>query len=190
MMRKSRTILLCAAAALAVVSCQRAPDYSAKITQLDQALVRVDSAALVFETIDRQSGVELAASIDADVKYIAERYHKDMQKETAMLVSQYKSTANIIKDWGSRHRRVTKELERTNHQLNNLKAALEIGATEDSEGNPFTDEYVERAFAQEVTVAEHLVEEILDMEERLGRAHKVHDSMKAQIDAVIATLPE
>ena len=112
-----------------------------------------------------------------------------MDKNTAMLISQYKSTANIVKDWSSKHRRIGKEIQRTRHQLANLRDALKIGATEDSEGTAFTPEYVDRVFNQEITVAGHLVDEIHDMAGRLERAESICATMQPQVQEVLDGLP-
>lgn len=174
---------------MVMASCQRQPDYASEINALESALERVDSAATVFETVSLERGVELGQTINGEVKRVAAVYTNDMDKSTAMLISQYKSTSNIVKDWNSKHRRIGKEIERTKHQLTNLRDALKKGATEDSEGTAFTAEYVDRVFNQEITVAGHLVDEIGDMAERLERAERVYTQMQPQVQEVLDQLP-
>ena len=174
---------------LVLASCQRQPDYLSEMDALDSALLRVDSAATVFEAVSLERGIELNQTINGEVKRVANAFTAEMDKNTAMLISQYKSTANIVKDWSSKHRRIGKEIQRTRHQLTNLRDALKIGATEDSEGTAFTPEYVDRVFNQEITVAGHLVDQIHDMAGRLERAESSYASMQPQVQQVLDGLP-
>lgn len=175
--------------ALLFAGCQRQPDHSGKIQSLDKLLVQLDSAELVFSEVDRSEGIELRKKIDADVKRIAANYTEEMSRETASLVSQYKSTGNIVKNWGKRHKRISREIERTRKQLQDLKKALEIGATEDQDGNAFTPEYVEKVYTQECTVAEHLIEEIEDMHERQSRARSTYEKYEPSVERILEQLP-
>ena len=164
---------------LVLASCQRQPDYLSEMDALDSALLRVDSAATVFEAVSLERGIELNQTINGEVKRVAAAFTAEMDK----------NTANIVKDWSSKHRRIGKEIQRTRHQLSNLRDALKIGATEDSEGTAFTPEYVDRVFNQEITVAGHLVDQIHDMAGRLERAESSYVSMQPQVQQVLDGLP-
>lgn len=189
-MKKLLTYTLAMALIGMVYACQRTADHSEKIQSIDLAIERVDSARQVFMTIDQNEGSRLNQAINGNVKRIATHYADDMDKETGMLLSQYKSTANIVKDWGSRYRRVYNEINRTEHQLSNLKKALEMNATQDSLGNAFTPEFVDRVFQQEMTVADHLVEEISDMKDRLQRAQESYETLHPRVQPLLDALPQ
>lgn len=177
------------ALALVLTACQRQPDHSEKIQSLDQLQSRLDSAEALFAEVDLSKGVELRKRIDADVHRIAANAPEEMSRESASLVSRYKSTGNIIKNWSKRHNRVNREIDRTRKQLGDLKQALEMNATEDSDGNAFTPDYVQKVYTQECTVAEHLIEEIEDMHERLGKAQVTYEKFKPSIDRILEQLP-
>lgn len=175
---------------MTVQSCSGSRSYSNEQLALDTMLDRLDSAEAVFNAIDVTRAAAMTREINSDVEHIAAHFTTDMMKETGAIISQYKGTAKVMKDWAPRYRRIAREIGRTRSQLIGFKEALAAKATVDGDGTAITPDYVSRVFNQETTVAEHLMEEIEEMNALFERAEENYQRMKPAVDRVLAELPE
>lgn len=157
---------------LALQACQSSAErYAKEIAALDSALVAVDSAAIIFGTIEAVAVKEAFATINKDLKeaqFLLET--EEVDAEVARIFAEYTRARRLIKDFPQRMRTLPAELERTKLQLSGLKSALEGNATVDAMGNKITPEYVKKQHELELNLARGLCEELRNTAEYAERS--------------------
>jgi uncharacterized protein YukE len=169
-------------------SCQPKVDHAAVLKTLDSSYQAVETAEKKFNSIDRFNTEQLFKGIKADLDYVQATYKGEMKYDDAKLFADYRSITKLVKDFGHRHTRLKKEIQRTKKQIFDLKSALEAGATKDAAGNNFSALYVEKQCAQEKRIAEEVVTEIDEMVERLQKAQERYNKLYPDIEAAFVEL--
>ena len=140
------------------------------LPDLKAVLMAVDSAAMRFEAADHSAAVPAHARVDSTLAIVEARMHGlvvnlDQGKPFSLLDERRR----MLKRQPGRERRIQQEIDRTRRQIGHLVDAIVDGAKVDAEGTPMDPAYFDRAVADELRIAEHLVEEIdiaLDFLER------------------------
>lgn len=191
-MNKSTSLfcLLMVAGTLFLGSCQMPADHSSRIATLDSLYTAVEEAEGRFNKINAFNTDQFFKGIEVDLSVIQDSYEGAMGRDMAADLASYRSITKLVKNFSSRHKRVKSEILRTKTQLLDLNQALNGGATQDSQGNQFTPEYVDKVFGQEKKVAESLIREIDDMIDRLKRAQERYDDLHSKVAPIIDSLKQ
>ena len=160
-------------------------DHSAKTVALDSLNAEVEEAEGRFNLINAFNTDQFFKGIEADLAVVQDNYEGSMDREMATDLAGYRSITKLAKNFLSRHKRVKAEILRTKTQLLDLSQALSGGATQDSQGNQFTPEYVNKVFGLEKKVAESLIGEIDDMIDRLKQAQDRYDELHPKVAAIV-----
>lgn len=189
-MKKSAFLVLslCLTLAFVLGSCTPPVDHSAKVTTLDSLYADVEAAELRFNTINRFNTDQFFENIEAELSLVQDNFEGSMDRDMAKTLADYRSITKLVKNFSSRHKRLGGEIARTKAQLRGLTQALSDGATQDSQGNQFTPEYVNKVFSQEQKVAKSLIEEIDEMIDRLNTAQTRYDELHPEVEVIIASL--
>jgi hypothetical protein len=165
-------------------------DHSAKIVALDSLNAEVEEAEGRFNLINAFNTDQFFKGIEADLAVVQDNYEGSMDREMAADLAGYRSITKLAKNFLSRHKRVKAEILRTKTQLLDLSQALSGGATQDSQGNQFTPEYVNKVFGLEKKVAESLIGEIDDMIDRLKQAQERYDELHPKVAPIVDLLKQ
>ena len=182
--------LLVLSGSLFLDSCQMPADHSAKIVALDSLNAEVEEAEGRFNLINAFNTDQFFKGIEADLAVVQDNYEGSMDREMATDLAGYRSITKLAKNFLSRHKRVKAEILRTKTQLLDLSQALSGGATQDSQGNQFTPEYVNKVFGLEKKVAESLIGEIDDMIDRLKQAQERYDELHPKVAPIVDLLKQ
>ena len=173
-----------------IFGCQSSGSHTEKVRVLDSLYTEVEEAEKVLAQIPHDTAMKTIAAIQKDLKYVQDTYEGDMNKDHALKLADYRSVSRIVKNYGKRKKRLESEIERTKSQLKGLKEALEMGATEDKEGNKIDSDYVEQAFSQEKKVAENLIEEIHEMEDRVEMMQTRYIELLPRVNPILDSLKQ
>lgn len=190
---KKSAVLFCLMAltgSLFLDSCQMPADHSVKIATLDSLNAEVEEAEGRFNLINAFNTDQFFKGIEADLAVVQDNYEGSMDREMAADLAGYRSITKLVKNFMSRHKRVKAEILRTKAQLLDLSQALSGGATQDSQGNQFTPEYVNKVFGLEKKVAESLIGEIDDMIDRLKQAQERYDELHPKVASIVDSLKQ
>lgn len=168
--------------------CKSHEQYASEIGVLDSLREEVTDAAERFGEIPFDQTVTTINTIESDLEAIQREYIGNMPKAQAMMLGSYYESKKICKNFSSRYKRLSNEIERTDKQLKDLSGALQTGATEDTEGNQFTPIYVKEVFTQEVSVAKSLITEIDDLNQRVSKLEMRYEDLKPQITELMDSL--
>jgi len=188
---KKSAVLFCLMAltgSLFLDSCQMPADHSVKIATLDSLNAEVEEAEGRFNLINAFNTDQFFKGIEADLAFVQDNYEGSMGREMAADLAGYRSITKLVKNFMSRHKRIKAEILRTKAQLLDLSQALSGGATQDSQGNQFTPEYVNKVFGLEKKVAESLIGEIDDMIDRLKQAQERYDELHPKVASIVDSL--
>ncbi|MFT5184681.1 MAG: hypothetical protein ACI84C_001814 [Flavobacteriales bacterium] len=169
-------------------SCESKVDHIAVIQSLDSTFQSVETAEKKFNNINRFNTEQFFKGIKGDLDYVQASYKGEMAYDMAKLFADYRSITKLVKDFGHRHTRLKKEILRTKKQIFDLQSAIMAGATQDAEGNKFSNLYLETHSSQEVRIAKELVDEIDEMVERLKKAQARYDQVYPEIEAAFREL--
>ena len=137
---------------------------------LQVALLSVDSAAARFEAADHGAAVPAHAKVDSALAIVEARMTGlVVNLEQGQPFSLLDERRRMLKRQPGRERRIRQEIDRTRRQIGHLVTAIVDRAKVDAEGTPIDAAYFDRAVADELRIAQHLVEEIdiaLDFLER------------------------
>lgn len=168
--------------------CEPSHNFPEETRLLDSLYEEVGSAAERFGEIAQEKTSQTILNIEADLDKIQKTYVGDMPREKAFMLGEYYESKKICKNFDSRYKRLQNEISRTSQQLKDLSGALKTGATQDTEGNQFTEIYVKEVFTQEVSVAKSLITEIDDLKQRVAKLEMKYEELKPQIQELMDSL--
>ncbi|MFZ6053187.1 hypothetical protein [Halocola ammonii] len=173
-----------------IFGCQSSGNHTEKVRILDSLYTEVEEAEKVLAQIPHDTAMKTISAIQKDLKFVQDTYEGDMNKDHALKLADYRSVSRIVKNYGQRKKRLEDEIERTKSQLTGLKEALEMGATEDKEGNKIDSDYVEQAFSQEKKVAENLIKEIHEMRDRVEMMQTKYIETLPKVNPILDSLKQ
>lgn len=181
-MKKYIVIALFTSLLFAQACTSPAEKYQSEIAGIDSLLSELQSSMEVFKSIPSDEVNKAFKQMNDDLKR-AQFYLQDstVSIEEATLFSEYTSARRLVKDFPERLRSMPQEYDRTLHQLNGLKQALESGATHDQLGNKIDDSYVETQYNMERKLAETLARELRFTEDYATRAMKAYAELEPQV---------
>jgi hypothetical protein len=142
------------------IACGGVKNPEEKIALLDAKLLSLDSAGKTFSSLNFDQLQTINDSVESHLNFIQRTYVGKQTEELAKPLSDYRSLKKILPDIGKSSKKMEVELIKTKKQLNDLKEAIQTGATIDGVGNKIDNAYVERVLKEEMDVATNLIREI------------------------------
>lgn len=174
-------------ALITLSACQsNSNNFSAEVATTDSLLTAVDAAAKRYEAVDAAKVKSALQTIKDDMVAMRMLSNEVLDSADAVLFSEYNSAKRLIKDFPKRNDRIIQELDRTRQQLQQFKAMLQSGATEDKDGNKITAEYVKENAAIEHRVASSLIEEIDITIDYATRGVRDYEALEPNVKARLA----
>ena len=159
----------CIPCLLFIASCGPKPGAH-HLTDLEQALAQVDSAAALYERAPHEEAVPALATVDSAMAVVEARMQGFVVNlEQGKPFSLLDERKRMLKRQPGRHRRISQEIDRTRRQIGNLIEAIVDGAQVDALGEPIDTAYFRKAAEDELRICGHLLEEMdiaLDFLER------------------------
>ncbi len=159
-------------------ACNSRMNREADVKTLENYLQRVDSVESVYLAIPDSTYALMLEETKTNLRKLKVGYKGELDKEQARVISDYNNVKRLIKDFPRQHRRIGSELVRTKEQLKGLIEVMESGADIDGSGNEITDPYLDKQMMVESKVAESLIEEISELNDRLIRTSEQHEQAK------------
>lgn len=159
-------------------ACNSRMNREADVKTLENYLQRVDSVESVYLAIPDSTYALMLEETKTNLRKLKVGYKGELDKEQARVISDYNNVKRLIKDFPRQHRRIGSELVRTKEQLKGLIEVMESGADIDGSGNEITDPYLDKQMMVESKVAESLIEEISELNDRLIRTTEQHEQAK------------
>lgn len=172
------SVLLFSALLLTLTACNSKVNREADVKTLEKYLLRVDSAESEYLAIPDSTYSLMLNETKSNLRKLKMGYKGELDKDQARIISDYNNIKRLIKDFPRQHKRIGSELIRTKEQLKGLLEVMKSGADIDGSGNEITDPYLDKQMMIESKVAESLIEEISELDERLMRTKEQHDQAK------------
>ncbi len=168
-----------------LASCGGAKKYPEEVKKLDSLLVEVKSAQETFNQIPSEEINSRLDSIQSTIEFLKNALGDEITFDDGLILDDYRATKSIVKKFGKRTAQIKVEFKRTESQLLNFIEALSNGASEDSNGEAITDEYVKQNMKLETTAAENLINSVNELSERSSRFIKANEEKLNALSPVI-----
>ncbi len=143
-----------------IASCGPKPGTE-HLDALQRTLVQLDSAEALYRQAPLESAARAFAKADSALVAIeAQMVGLIVNLEQGKPFSALDERHRMLRRQPGRQRRIEQELDRTRRQIGHLIEAIVDGATVDAEGTPIDTAYLNKSAADELRIADHLVEEI------------------------------
>jgi len=129
---KTNSFLLIAAFLLFFSACSNSDKYATEIRLLDSVLVKLDSAELKFNSVDISRIKQYALKLDSNLNYFNTQNKDTLTKETAILISEYRSAGKPFKVIISQYKSLETELPESKKQIENLLHDLKKNKADDA----------------------------------------------------------
>ena len=169
-------------------ACDPAKKYSDELSQLDNGLLRLDTAATLFEELPLDTLERLFKKVKGDMAVVQNTYTGEMSLELGTRLSRYRDIPNNIKNLPIVRGKVANELKTGRIQLTELKEAILSGANKDSQGNKIDGDYLRKNVALETDLTVSLVEEIKRMKRMGEKAMADYELYFPEVGPIIDSL--
>ena len=164
-------------------SCETRKDRTSDLKDLNDLLVRLDSAKLELKEVNIQKIQSTTALIKKDVKDLQDNYTGNITKDLALEVDRYKGNSKRFKKFDLST--IGVELEEMGFQIRNLIDLIEKKATVDINGNKIDDVYIDKAIKAETEYTLKLIQDVKEIEEREVLFFDAFNQRKPFIDSLI-----
>ncbi len=156
---------------------------------LQSALAAIDSAETVFQAAPLETAAPAFARADSALTAVESMMvGLVVNLEQGRPFSLLDERKRMLRRQPGRHRRIEQEIDRTRRQIGHLVEAIVDGATVDAEGTPIDTAYLNRSAADELRIAQHLLEEMAIALDFLERGTRDLDRVIANADSTARAL--
>lgn len=153
--------------------------FIAEVEKLEETLKRVEQELQVVDT--SKIGAYLRIS-NENLKFIQENFKDTMNKETAILISDYSASRKSLRMFNENYSDIMKELAYSKTQLYSMKTDIENNLMAEDK---FTDYY-----SSESKSVEKLAELIQNLVQWYGSAIKMYEAKSPGVEEIVSQMKE
>ena len=163
----------------AIVSCSEA-NYSEKIVSLDSLQTLIGKAKEDLKNMDINKADEYYKEMTKNLEYIQLNYHDTMDKELALFLSDYRSTAKPLQTLIEKNKELTKDISYSGEQIKNL--------AHDMKNQSIEPDKAEKYYMEESTIASQLMESVKLVTRTTDTLIFKVDRMRSRVTSMVDSL--